>query len=57
MAIVARILGTPTEIIPPQLSTTSGNYFQAQIEGETICVTPIARQWPSSTRHSPPLYG
>jgi len=43
MAIVAQLFGVPTEIIPPQLNDFR-NYFQAQIEGETICVTPIARE-------------
>jgi uncharacterized protein (DUF2236 family) len=43
MAIVAQLFGVPTEIIPPQLEDFR-SYFQAQIEGETICVTPIARE-------------
>ncbi len=43
MAIVAQLFGVPAAIIPPQLDAFR-NYFQAQIEGEAIHVTPIARE-------------
>jgi uncharacterized protein (DUF2236 family) len=42
MALVARLFGTPTSVIPRSLADFR-EYFAAQIAGETITVTPPAR--------------
>lgn len=41
MAIVAQLFGVPAEIIPAHLDDFH-DYFQAQVDSDTICVTPIA---------------
>jgi uncharacterized protein (DUF2236 family) len=43
MALVARLFGTPASVIPPSLADFR-DYFAAQIAGETIAVTPPARE-------------
>jgi len=43
MAVVARLFGTPAEVIPPTLADFR-DYFSAQIEGDTIAVTRPARE-------------
>jgi uncharacterized protein (DUF2236 family) len=43
MALVARLFGTPPSVIPPSL-TDFRDYFEAQIAGRTITVTPPARE-------------
>ena len=43
MAVVARLFGVPAAIIPPRLGDFR-DYFRAQIQGNTIAVTPIARE-------------
>ena len=42
MAVVARLFGTPAEVIPPTLAAFR-DYFAAQVAGETITVTEPAR--------------
>ena len=42
MALVARLFGTPVEVIPPTLAEFR-DYFSAQIEGDTIAVTAPAQ--------------
>ena len=43
MALVARLFGTPAAVIPRSLATFR-DYFAAQLAGETITVTPPARE-------------
>jgi uncharacterized protein (DUF2236 family) len=43
MAVVAQLFGVPAENIPPCLSDFR-RYFHAQLESDTIVVTPIARE-------------
>ena len=43
MSTVARLFGTPAEVIPPTLADFR-TYFSAQIDSPTIQVTPIASQ-------------
>jgi uncharacterized protein (DUF2236 family) len=43
MAVVARLFGTPTDVIPPTLADFR-DYFDAQIAGETITVTAAAKE-------------
>ena len=43
MAVVARIFGTPASVVPRTLADFR-DYFREQIEGETIEVTPTARE-------------
>src|SRR5262249_33664639 len=43
MATVARIFGTPADVIPPTLSEFRG-YFEARLAGREITVTEPARQ-------------
>ena len=43
MALVARLFGTPVAVIPPSLADFH-DYFAAQVAGETITVTPPARE-------------
>jgi len=43
MAVVARLFGTPASLIPPTLADFR-EYFAAQLAGDTITVTPPARQ-------------
>lgn len=42
MALVARVFGTPAEVIPRSLAGFR-EYFRAQVEGDAITVTPPAR--------------
>lgn len=42
MAVVARLFGVPARIIPDDLRSF-GRYFEAQLAGDTIAVTPVAR--------------
>jgi uncharacterized protein (DUF2236 family) len=43
MALVARLFGTPASVIPPSLADFR-EYFAGEIDGETITVTPPARE-------------
>lgn len=43
MAVVARLFGVPDGIVPPALGDFS-RYFDAQVAGDTITVTPVARK-------------
>ena len=42
MSVVARLFGVPAEVLPRSLSEFR-EYFAAQIAGDTIMVTPLAR--------------
>jgi uncharacterized protein (DUF2236 family) len=42
MAVVARLFGTPAKVIPPTL-TAFRDYFNVQMESDTITVTPPAK--------------
>ena len=52
MATVARIFGTPAEVIPPSLDAFR-EYFEAQLAGEAITVTEPARQIAQMILHAP----
>ena len=43
MAVVARLFGTPADVIPPTLADFR-QYVAEQLEGPTITVTPPARE-------------
>jgi len=43
MAVVAQLFGVPAAVIPPTLAVFR-DYFDAQVAGDTITVTPLARE-------------
>ena len=52
MATVARLFGTPAEVIPPTLEEFDA-YFAAELAGQTIEVTPVAREIASVILRAP----
>jgi uncharacterized protein (DUF2236 family) len=52
MAVMARLIGTPAAVIPRTLAEFR-DYFEAQIESETITVTPVAREIADVILHAP----
>jgi uncharacterized protein (DUF2236 family) len=52
MALVARVFGTPADVIPPTLADFRG-YLRGELASPRICVTPPARDVAEVILHAP----